>query len=54
MAKTPIGDRLIRALANIDELQETIGKHEKIFTILADKMSEIDRRLTSMEKAIRS
>ncbi len=54
MATTSIGDRLIRALANIDELQGTIGKHEKIFTILADKMSEIDKRLAAMEKAARS
>ena len=54
MANTPIGDRLIRALANIDELQETLGKDEKIFTILADRMSEIDKRVAAVEKAIRS
>jgi septation ring formation regulator EzrA len=51
MAKTPIGDRLIRALETIDELQETIGKHAKIFSILTDKMTEMDKRLAEVEKA---
>jgi uncharacterized coiled-coil protein SlyX len=54
MAKSPIGDRPIRALATIDELQETIGKHAKILTILADKMTEMDKRLAAVEKATKS
>ena len=51
MARTPIGDRLIRALATIDELQVTMGKHAQILTKLADKMAEIDKRLAAVEKA---
>jgi uncharacterized coiled-coil protein SlyX len=54
VAKAPIGDRLIRALATIDELQETIGKHARVLSILADKMGEMDKRLDAMEKAARS
>jgi uncharacterized coiled-coil protein SlyX len=54
MAKAPIGDRLIRALETIDELQETVGKHEKIFTILADKMAEMEERLVAVEKTRKS
>ena len=51
MSKLPIGDRLIRALATIDELQETVGKHEQALTILADKLAEISKRLATVEKA---
>jgi hypothetical protein len=54
VAKPPIGDRLIQALATIDELQDTVGKHAKMLGILADKMTEIDKRLVAMEKAARS
>lgn len=54
MATTPIGDRLIRALATIDELQEAIGKHTQILGKIADKMAEMDKRLAAVEKAIKS
>jgi hypothetical protein len=52
VAKAPIGDRLIRALATIDELQDTAGKHDRILTMLADKMVEMEMRLAAIEKAI--
>ena len=52
------GSRILRALATIDELQETIGKHDKILTrladrltILADRLAETDKRLAVIEKA---
>jgi uncharacterized coiled-coil protein SlyX len=51
VAKAPIGDRLIRALATIDELQETIGKHEQVLGILADKLAEMEQRVAAIEKA---
>lgn len=54
MAKTPIGDRLVRAIATIDELQETLGKHAQILSKLADKMAEMDKRLAAVEKAYKS
>jgi uncharacterized coiled-coil protein SlyX len=50
VARAPIGDRLIRALATIDELQETIGKHTQILSKIADKMAEMDKRLTAVER----
>lgn len=53
MAKTPIGDRLIQALATIDELQGTAGKHAQILSVLADKMAEMDKRLAAIEKAMK-
>lgn len=54
MAKEPIGDTILRAIAIIDELQETVGKHAQVLSILADKMAEIDKRLTATEKAGKS
>ncbi len=54
MATAPIGDRLIRALATIDELQEAIGKHAQILSKIAGKMAEMDKRLTAVEKAVKS
>jgi uncharacterized coiled-coil protein SlyX len=54
VARAPIGDRLIRALATIDELEETIGKHTQILSKIADKMAEMDKRLAAVEKAIKS
>lgn len=54
MAKTPIGDRLIRAIATIDELQDTVGKHAQVLTRLADKMAEMEKRLAAIETAIKS
>lgn len=53
MPKTPIGDRLVRAIATIDELQATLGKHAQILSKLADKMAEMDKRLAAIEKASR-
>jgi len=54
VADIPIGDQLVRAVAAIDVLQDTIGKHAKILSILADKMAEIDKRVASVEKASKS
>jgi hypothetical protein len=54
VAKTPIGDTLIRALATVDELQETVGKHAQVLNLLTDKMAEMDKRLAVIEKAIKS
>jgi uncharacterized coiled-coil protein SlyX len=54
VAQAPIGDRLIRALATIDELQETVGKHAQVLSILADKMAEMGKRLAAIEKAAES
>jgi len=54
VARAPIGDQLIRALATIDELQETIGKHTQIPGKIADKMAEMDKRLAAAEQAIKS
>lgn len=54
MGKTPIGDRLIQALATVDELQDTAGKHTRILSILADKMAEMEKRLAAIEKALKS
>lgn len=54
MAQAPVGERLIRALATIDKLQETVGKHAQVLGVLADKMAEMDKRLIAMEKAMRS
>jgi uncharacterized coiled-coil protein SlyX len=54
VAKTPIGDTLIRALATVDELQETVGKHAQVLNLLADRMGEMEKRLAAMEKAIKS
>ena len=54
MAKTPIGDRLIRALATIEELQASMGKHAQILTKLADKIAEMDRRISAIEKVGKS
>jgi hypothetical protein len=54
VAQTPLGDRLIRALATIDELQETVGKHSQVLTKLAEAMAEMDKRLSAVEKANKS
>jgi hypothetical protein len=54
VAKEPIGDTILRALAIIDELQETVGKHARVLSILADNMAEIDKRLAAIEKAAKS
>jgi hypothetical protein len=54
VATVPIHDRLVRALATIDELQEAIGKHAQILSKIAGKMAEMDKRLAAMEKAIKS
>jgi hypothetical protein len=51
VAQAPIGDRLIQALVTIDELQETVGKHAQVLSILADKIAEMDKRLAVIEKA---
>jgi hypothetical protein len=51
VAKTPIGDKLIRALETIDELYETVGKHDEILNKLADRLAEMERRLAAVEKA---
>lgn len=45
------GSRILRALATIDELQETIGKHDKILSILADRLAEIDKCFAAIGKA---
>jgi hypothetical protein len=50
VAKTPIGDRLIRALETIDELFDTVGKHDKILNRLADRLAEVEKRLAALEK----
>jgi hypothetical protein len=54
VAKTPIGDRLTQALATIDELQGTAGKHSQILSLLVDKMAEVEKRLAAIEKAMKS
>ena len=54
MAREPIGDTILRALATIDELQETVGKHAQVLGILADKMAELDKRLAAIEQAMNS
>jgi hypothetical protein len=54
VAKTPVGDRLIRALATIDELQETVGKHAQVLTKLAEAVAEMDKRLSAVEKVNKS
>jgi hypothetical protein len=54
VAKTPVGDRLIRALETIDELQETVGKHALVLSKLAEAMTEMDKRLSTIEKAAKS
>ena len=54
MAQAPIGDRLVRALASIDELQETVGKHDEILTKLVDLISEMNQRLAIIGKAANS
>ncbi len=51
MAKTPIGDTLVRAIEKIDALQQTVGKHTEILTKLLDKLAEMDKRLAALEKA---
>jgi hypothetical protein len=51
VAKTPVGDRLIRALETIDELQETVGKHALVLSKLAEPMTEMDKRLSTVKKA---
>jgi hypothetical protein len=54
VAKTPIGDRLVRALATIDELQQTAGRHARILNMLVDKMAEMEKRLAAVEKVEKS
>jgi hypothetical protein len=54
VAKAPIGDRLIRALATIEELQETVGKHDEILSRLADRLTEMEKRLGAVERAEKS
>jgi uncharacterized coiled-coil protein SlyX len=54
VAKTPIGDRLIRAIETIDELQETLATQTDILIKLADKIDELDQRLAAVEKSIKS
>ena len=51
MAKIPIGDVLVRALATIGELQKTIATHEEVLTKLAIKVDEMEQRLAAIEKA---
>ena len=51
MAKEPIGDTILRAIATIDELVETVGKHDQILTKLADRQAEMNKRLAALEKA---
>jgi hypothetical protein len=50
VAKTPVGDRLIRALETIDQLQETVGKHAQVLSKLAEAIAEMDKRLSAVEK----
>jgi uncharacterized coiled-coil protein SlyX len=54
VVKAPIGDRRIRALKTIDELYDTIGEHDEILNRLADKLTEIEKRLAAVEKAGKS
>jgi hypothetical protein len=54
VAKTPIGDVLARALATINDLQQTAGRHAQILSMLADKMAEMEKRLAAVEKAKKS
>ncbi len=53
MAKEPIGNTILRAIATINELVETVGKHDQILTKLADKLAEMDERLAELERAKR-
>jgi uncharacterized coiled-coil protein SlyX len=51
VAKEPIGDTILRAIATIEELVKTVGDHDQILTKVADRLAEIDERLTDIEKA---
>jgi uncharacterized coiled-coil protein SlyX len=51
VAKEPIGDTILRAISTIDELLETVGKHDQILTKLADRLAEMDERMAALEKA---
>ena len=51
MAKEPVGDTLLRAVATIDQLLETVGKHDQILTRLVDLLTQMDKRLSALEKA---
>jgi hypothetical protein len=54
VAREPIGDTILRAIATIEVLVKTVGDHDKILTKLADKIAEMDERLAVLEKAQRS
>jgi hypothetical protein len=51
VAKTPVGDRLIRALETIDKLQAVAVKHTELLNQLVVKQNETDKRLAVIEKA---
>lgn len=51
MAKSPIGDQLVQAMAAIDELQKTVAKHDRLLTRLVDRFAQIDERLLALEGA---
>jgi len=51
VAKEPIGDTILRAIATIGQLVKTVGDHDKILTKIADKLAEMDERLAALEKA---
>jgi hypothetical protein len=53
VAQVPIGDRLILALATIDKLQETVGKHAAMLSKLGERLDDVDKRLAAIEKAIK-
>jgi hypothetical protein len=43
VAKEPIGDTILRALSTIDELLETVGKHDQILTKLDDRLAALEK-----------
>jgi hypothetical protein len=50
VAKVPAGDELLRALATIDKLQETVGKHAEVLNILLDRLAQMDKRISAVER----
>jgi hypothetical protein len=50
----PVGDRLIRALETIGQLQETVEKHAQVLSKLAEAIAEMDKRLSALEKTGKS
>ncbi len=50
MPKTTINE-LLEAIQSLKSLQDTVGKHDKLFGRLIDLIESIDRRLAALQKA---